>query len=76
LMVYSCMILPLDVFVIHYVVCSVIMSPLMVYSCMILPLDVFVLHYVVIITEHTLHNVIQKHLKVESYRNKPSMETL
>jgi hypothetical protein len=46
-MVYSCMILPLDVFVLHYVVCSVIMSPLIVYSCMILPLDVFVLHYVV-----------------------------
>jgi hypothetical protein len=45
------MILPLDVFVLHYVVCSVIMSSLMVYSCMILPLDVFALHYVV--SEHT-----------------------
>jgi hypothetical protein len=71
------MILPLDVFVLHYVVCSVIMSPLMVYSCMILPLDVFALHYVVCsVIMSILHNVIQKHLKVESYRNKPSMEML
>jgi translation initiation factor 2 beta subunit (eIF-2beta)/eIF-5 len=66
------MILPLDVFVLYYVVCSVIMSPLMVYSWMILPLDVFVLYYVVC----SVIMSIQKHLKVESYRNKLSMETL